>query len=74
MNTHLGCSPNSLILSEGNQKFATLKQLLGILIFKLFIKKQTSERTFASYPTLAFLPKRFRQKNLLQEGNLSMLP
>ena len=49
---------------ESNQSFATLKQLFGDTDFKLFTKKQKTRKD----PLILtpFLPKRFRQKNLLQ--------
>lgn len=55
---------------KGNKSFATLKLPFWDTDFKLFIKKQTQKETLALPP---FLPKRFRQRNLFQEG-LRMSP
>lgn len=57
-----GCS---FLLKEWS--FATVKLHFEDIGFKLFIKKQDSEGTTDNPP---FLRMRFRQKNVLQEGDL----
>lgn len=60
-----------LLICEGNQSLTNLKLLLGDIDFKPFIKKQKTQKKPLAIPH--FLPKRYRRKNLLQEGDLRIL-
>lgn len=56
---------------KGTQNFATLKLVLGILIFSCLLRNKPQKEPL----TLShFLPKRCRQRNLFWEGSLRMLP
>lgn len=55
--------------SEGSKVLPPWSRLLGILIFKLLIKKQKPQKESLTLPL--FLPKRVRKRTLLWEGPLA---
>ena len=59
-----------LVVNFGNQTFATMMLPFWKFNFKLFMKKQKTQKEILTTPP--FLPKRFRQRNLLQEEDFSV--
>lgn len=59
-----------LVVNFGKQSFAPMMLPFWKPNFKLFMKKQKTQKETLTTPP--FLPKRFRQKNLLQEVDFRM--